>query len=343
MIRKTFLLAFIFITVVNLYSEEYYSSNLLGMALEKIDVSEKTEYEYILIKSSENGIEQEKLFKDNELIFKKMYEQNGDRTIETKIEDEIEEIRTRSGGVVLSELTRSPGGNEKTEYRYKNKRLAEKLYFSDEKLIYTDVYEYTYDGRLLDVKRNYTDDSAEIKISFIFNDGRIGKYMLKNESNINYIVFNNYGILLDESYLENDLNETRRYGYNPDGSRSERIEYNKKGQILTFNYDSGGRVVSSRLTDASEKLIEESVYIYRNGRIKEIKVKSELYLKKYVYEYNEQDELISETLSRNGVVDKITEYVDPDNYTETIYQQGQKVIKIFYEEGIRTATEQVED
>ena len=52
---------------------------------------------------------------------------------------------------------------------------------------------------------------------------------------------------------------------------------------------------------------------------------------------------MKEIYGRNGVTDKITEYKNEDDYTETIFRNGRAIIKIYYQDGERKTTEQIRE
>lgn len=340
MIKKIIYTITIILITTHLYAEEYYVSNILGMKLDRIVESQTGEHNYYLKISIEKGIEIEELYNKDELIFTKRSTSAVNLlTVVTEKKDSTEKQIYRDG-LLFTEETINDNTTEKTVYTYKDRKLEQTQYYKDEQLVYTDYYLYTTSGRLLDVNRKYSNNLPSSRLSFLFKNGKISNYQLDSEKQSNYVVFNENGIKLNEVFYEGAIKEKRNYGFNPDGTKFEKIFYPDKNESLLLSYDSRERIILSKLTDSEDVIIEETSFEYQSGRIKTQKIKGYLFLKRYDYEYDNDGKLVKEVFSLNGVIDKITDYIDAENYVETIYIEGTKSLEIVYRNGVRFETRQ---
>ena len=341
--KRFFIFIFIIFSAVLVYSDEYYRSNILGMKLEKIDNPPETGDEWVLGVSYENGIEKRILYNGPEIISEKEIKQSDGRIIETTLSGEKTEIITRDGGVIISEETHEEGVlPEKDVFIYKNRRLQYTEHYSGDEKIYTDKYNYTNDGRLLDVKREYNGKADSVLVSFMFNDGRIESSLYNSGKRNNFIIFDENGIVLSESYGDT-ANETREYGELENGLRFEKISNMDNGDITMLIFDEKSRIISNEVRSEKGVLKEKTEWFYESDRISKIKNRKELLLETVDFSYGDDGELVEESYTRNGNIMQIRKFDSELDYTEELYRNGLPVLLITYKDGTRIKTEQIRE
>lgn len=341
---KTYLaLVFILFSSAVLSADEIYNSNILGMKLGRINSILEAESDYYIRVSEDKGIKSESLFENGDLQFIRTFSTVDDTLTEVTKKDKVTETVIRKNGVITSEkIEQEDTPDELTEYVYKNGRLEYTEFFSAGVKDYKESYMYTKNGRLLDVKREYS-DNKNISASFFFIDGRLSRYLFQNADEKNYIKFDRNGILFSDSYGEGTLNETREYGSFESGGRFELIKNTLTGESRRLLFNKEDRIFSSIVKDNEGMLIEELSWKYSGGLVTELKIKGQLSLEVFKYEYNQNEEAEREIYLKNGNIIQITEYVNENYYTEELYRYGIPVLKITYKDGVRAATEQLQE
>ena len=343
--RKVFFLLLFMNAAFSCFSDDFYESNILGMMLKKIDAASLAEAEYIMkVTSDDEGSRIKILLHNGEQVSRtEIKRDSGVVTEITKEENKTTTVK-RENGIITSEgIAYEDGTTEKTEYNYKGRQLISAVFSANGTDVYTDEYYYTEQGRLLNVQRKYVEAENNKSISFIFNDGRISRFWLDSSESRNYIRFDRNGIVLNETIGSGGAREVREYFNMPDGSREELITDTVSGNTTRLTYDKRNRLQKSVFSNADGKIVERSDWGYRGNNLYSYKIRRDLSLEVYEYQWAEDGELLKEVYYKNGNIIQETEYDDKDNYTELLYRNGRAVLKIKYADGERTETVQLQE
>ncbi|HAK44555.1 MAG TPA: hypothetical protein DCO79_01355 [Spirochaeta sp.] len=332
-------------TALFCFAEDYYESNILGMKLKQLESPETAGTDYILtIKIDDVGNEIRFLDKDRIRVSKTELFREGARLTE-QTEEADRSIRVvRENGIIVSEFTeRSDGSSELIDYSYTGRRLISTAVSIDGERAYSDSYYYTDSGRLLDVERNYSSSPDKLSLSFIFDNGRISSFWMNSEDRGNYIRFDSEGIVLNEIFGSDGWNETREYSRLSDGRQVELIRNIDDGTSVTLTYDAENRLLDSLSRDSEGRILVESEWQYKSGRLISYKIRKELSLELFIFEWSGEGTLVKETYYKNGNIIQLTEYQDEDDFTELLYRNGTAVLKIIYADGERIGTVQLQE
>ena len=179
--KRFVLLCIIALTVLSVFSDQYFKSNSIGMALEKIDKYSIFAYQYYIIISDGEQIA------DNQIIKKTLFDNGEVRTIwekeiengvvikESIIQDNVKEVSDFSGGRLIEQST------------YEKDELKEK-------------WEYTYGdgGTLVSRIRTYPEDTVSETTYATLQNGRLRSQLKKTEDGSQLVI---QGVT-DKRYLQ---------------------------------------------------------------------------------------------------------------------------------------------
>ena len=332
-------------TVSLCFAEEYYESNILGMMLKEIDSPYDSTAEYILkVTRDEDGTEERILLRDGSEISGTEIRKEENYLFEVTVEEKKTTTVKRENGIIISEkIEKENEAAEETKYNYNGRRLISADYILDDKIVYSDRYFYTDQGRLLNVERDYKEDGKESGISFIFNEGMISRFWSDSDERKNYIMYDQNGIVLNEYFGLDDWNEIREYVNMQDGGRRELITDRNNNYTTRLTFDKNNRLSESLLKDENGHTIERAEWIYRGENLFEYKLRKDLSLEVYNYEWDGEGSLMKETYYKNGNIIQTTDYVNDDDYTELLYRNGRAVLEIKYADGVRIETVQLQE
>ncbi len=335
--------SFIILAAFPLYSDQYFRSNILGMKLDLIG-EENKDSGYVLVVSENDGRQIETLLESGVKIFECRKESRDGKSYEiTEYIDRIETVVRENGVIVSEEVNRVDQDSEVINYVYANGKLLEKHFLIGGIGIYSEAYKYGADGRILEVVRINEESQIDEKIYFTFNEGHLSRYMYKSGGKGRYIKFDKNGILYSDSFDSGGSVETIEYKRLDNGGNLEVISYKDSGERAEILYDENGRIVSRLLKDKDENIIEEADWDYKNDLLRMFRLKKDLLLEVRLYEYNPQGRPEKETLKINGIIVRVTEYLDENSYNETLYTGGRPAVRVTYENNIRVRTEQLKD
>ena len=342
--KRIFIVWLLTVSTISLCAEEYYKSNILGMKLEQVDGSIDKNIGWILEVINIDDVEKLKLYDDGKIFFERTVNNDGVKVVTTTLFFDKRETEVREKGAIISEKVERTGvPAELTEYKYDGRRLVYTDFFLNDEKIYRENYNYSYDGRLMDVSRVFESDGSKMHVSFVFNNGKMSRYWYKSDDETNYIKFNRNGIVLNDSYGEGSGNELREYGELSNGRRYELITYYDTGIKKSIIYNKDNKIVLTTISDENDEKTEETSWIYEAELVKQIKIKTELSLEQIDFFYDREGKPIKEIYKKNGNIIQITEYKTEIDYTEKLYRQGLPVLLITYKDGIRVETEHLQE
>ena len=332
-------LAFAFAISSSVFAQKTYVSNALGMEVRAISASEADDHEYVL-RIIEGAGKTTKLLLENGRERKRweMLYQNGDISQETVHEDgRLVEKRLYTEGRIASELYyRAEIIDERREYSYLDGILREVSAFdADGKEIYRDIYERSKGGRLRSIRR--VSQGEDNLSSFTYSDGRlVGEWHAKDDEGILFRYHDNEG-LSKETWegLKLVLSEEVRQHQ----GKVEIVMQDASLGIKTTQYlDTQERVQIVR-TESETDLVEHISYGYEQENITEKTRITRDAKEEWEYEYDEEGNLVKETLMRNSRLIKTVTHVDEDTYYEEIYRDGALALRVHFENGIKVSEE----
>jgi len=341
--KKLLLTAVLLSVLTSAWSFDYFESNILGMKLGPVLESPPGNAEYVLRIVKTGGKEVQILFKGAEIYFTRTIEKSGGQFIETTEKADLIQTIVREKGLILSEEKAEEGRPvELSQYYYKGGRLESTVFSSGNEILYTEVYKYTADNRLLDVRRVYQDGGEGAISSFVFIGGKIRNYWSDEAGGQSIIKFDNEGIFFSQIISDENWSETREYGRDETGRRFELIS-NEKGEKIRLLYNKSGSLVSSTSYDSEGHQAEQLLYRWDGELLVHLTVKKALSIEKFSYGYDRNGMLLNETYEKNGSIIQETIYYDGENWVEKLYRYGKPILRITYRDGQRVDTEQLQD
>lgn len=263
MSRTTRALGAAFVLVVLLpaaaAAQQWYRSNPAGIAAERIAPGEGVRHPWTLSVQREGGRVERRLWNNGELVETVVQRLgNGGRPLsEERIVDGV--VRSRivfsPGGLIAEEERFSNEGDliERFSYRYQGDRLMEKHASDESGPLWVDVYRYTPDGMLREVRRDYPDQPARAS-RFRFVAGRLVEEEHYAGERVDRIRYDRLGRVEREEQEEGGaVVLTTRFTFanedsNPDGAVVHNL---RSGETATRRLDALGRTVSEIRTDGA--------------------------------------------------------------------------------------------
>ena len=344
MCKKLFILTFIIFSASALSSQEYFRSNINGMALEKTGNFKKSGNEYVLEVEKKAETVSRKLYKNGK-IYKKWiqsYSPSGDLVSE-----------------IYSE------GEERTETLFIQNHIHEEKFFKDNKLTVTDKYIYSPDGELSSVekysssglllsRKEYSGGNSIVvkkagdkegeeknivsRYSFSGTDIR-SEWQGNSEDTGLFYHYSSGKVIYSEKWTEGKLVSRTDYSYSG-ADLAETVEtFFSESRLIIKKYDEKGRVLTE--TEKKGSSIISTVYnTYSEDNIVKKITKTDTGTEKYLYNYTD-DKLTGELYYLNGSLMKKTVYQEGDgNYYEDLYSENIKYMRIYYRDNEKFKTEQ---
>jgi hypothetical protein len=328
---------------------EYYISNDVGMALEKIGWYRREEFPYILVVEIEGTRETRTLLHQGEEQQRWEYEPGEERAYR---ESELEQRRRydRRNHLIEEELYSDGGLTQRTLYYY-NRDVLERTetLAADGSLLYRDYYRLSPDGQLRRVTREEVDRQAEQRLGL--GDGARGvteeRYGNDRERRINR--YDRSGRLVEREYWsEGDLLERERIQYRDekDTRLSSQLEEISLGRTTHSSYDAEGRIILVEVTEGGED-IERIVHLRDpQGRIVETTKRGRKGIENWLFEYGQEEELLREEYRVRGSLERITLYStegEEQLRVEELYRKGRLFMKVHYRAGEKVKEEFLRD
>ena len=340
--RKTFLIITIFFISVFVTAETMFNSNVLGMQFDELDFTNNAVSDFVLV-VYDDEYETKELFKGNKLYSKTTTIYEYDKTITTiEKDDEREIISLRDGLIISEEREKVNAKKELIKYEYRDRIINKVEHYLEDNLQYTDVYYYTKEGRLLEIKRSYDDEQTAI-FSTCYKDGKIASYLLSLPSGTSYLEFDKNGVLFSDFSDTQSGEEKREYVKLKNGNYQLTITNKTTGNVIVNIFDRSNKILESIERTSEGNFIEEKIWKYRNNLVKSLKIRHKDFSELYEYRYRGADKLANMKYFRNGVIMQETSYIDENNYTKILFRYEKPVISVKYEDGIKTSTMDIQE
>ena len=348
---RPFVFTILLLLPLNLFSQDYYASNKMGMVLQKIRSFRVDEYEYYIEKKKDGLNEVVILYHNSEPLRRTnvFYSPDGQIEKEVILENGAVTERLYKNSLLYYEKeinTDKKGVIRKYKYDIDDRIMA--VEETDEKKEETVTYNRDSKGRIVSVERS-SNIQEGMESSTTVKEGYISKYRF---SSLN---------LMEEWHGSSDLTGSFFY-YNSDGKVSGILK-KAEGRVISeksFTYYSDGTSeTEEKIPETDEKIIQtidaeglvQEELLYRGGKlysrttdfyenknlIKRIII-TEKGTERYLYEYK-GDKVSDEKIFFNGEIIREKVYSDDDSYYEDIYSEGRKYLRIYYKDGEKIKTE----
>ncbi len=333
MIKKVFLFLIIIFIPGILTAQLYFKSNMIGMRLAPVEADEVSGFEWHLeVSDDAEDSEVSILYHEGRIYSRKTVSVSGGKSVETLTKADVTEISVREDGLVISEESRNSDGTDlKTVYSYSGADISEVTSYENETRLYTDRYLYSAGGRLLDVKREYTDSDDSSLMSFLFTGGNIKAYLISMTKKSSLLVYDDEGRLkLEEVKNDQTVTKIRRISRDSRGSR-EVIENSTDGTVTTLTFNFENLLIREDQRDSDGIRIKTVDFTYKDGKTASIIRTVPGTVEKEFFTNDNEGILISELYMRNGNRIREINYTDENSYSEIFYRNGRPSVEIKYE------------
>jgi len=312
---------------------QYYISNDLGMALERIGWYRREEFPYILLVRTEESRETRTLLYQGQEVQRWEYEEDEQRIYR---DSQLEQRRRFDKGNRLIEDHLYTDGSltQRTLYYYSPDLLQRTETFAgDGRLLYRDFYSLSPDGQL----RRVTREDGRGDQRFALGDGARAvaeeRYGNSREQRINR--YDRDGRLAEREYwTEGQLLERERFQYRDEGEAlsSSRLEELSLERATFRSYDDEGRLIRTEVSEGGQQ-IEQTVHVRdARGRIVETTRRGPRGIENWLFEYDEE-ELVREEYRTRGSLERITLYSGQGEErirVQELYREGQAFMRVHY-------------
>ncbi len=316
-------------------AKEYFTSNELAMALEKINPIEKDLHPYVVTVEWKDGKKERVLFYYGEI--------------------KKRDVSYFAGRVLIKRELYSNKGRERTIFYNSNEKIREIWYYNEELVEKKEVYLYK-DGNLEEVT-TFDEEGNVLKQMYYKRDlkGRLQWVELVEEEGRKRsgYVYSDKEIIA-ERHVKREKSEDIFY-YDPSGRKLKIISFRegKKVEETDFSYPSANTTIKEtqhyveniHITEIieNERLVEKTTR--KNGNFNELirweyDREDNVSLKfrrssgmreRWVYRYTNNNVLIEEVYSVNENTRKIIQYGEEDRRTEILYRNGTPFLEVYYQ------------
>lgn len=332
---------------------QWYASNALGLAVRPIDASVRTEHEFTLHVEAQPGGESRTLFRDGEEIRRWSVTREGGRRIEEVYDADLLAGLTEYdelGRLVREEEYAQGVLTERKRYVYEQGRMASvTVTDANGETAYTDQYSYWRSGDLRGVERLPAEPSDTREVSYTYRDGRLVEEVIDTGTTIERFVFDGDGRLalrevredVDESFR---LAEREERTYRADGTLwSVRVSRYQVNESVLRQYNTDGRLVEE-ITRRDGQVVEQVARTYAGERLQtETRTGTD---RTEVWDYEYRDDERDPAVVRyvvDGIVQRVDRYQSDGTRTEEVYQRGELVLRVYFQEETRLREEVLHD
>lgn len=308
-----------------------YASNEIGLRLRELGPAGGEESDYLLVVSRRGAVEISRLYLRGEEI--KRWEASA---AEEKlfVGGILAEKRLFDGAGRLTEehSYRSPGGEPllRVIYRYTESGLqAAETYDGEGKLLYTDRYRVSPQGRLLEVRRlPGNEGEQERRLSFKSWEGKITEELTSRGAEEYLYRYDGQGRALEKEVWRDGEPVSRehyRYAGEPPASGAEDVPPGGVSKLL----DAEGRVVKQVLV-VDGRTVEEFITYDEAGRKVRLVRSGPAGLEETEYAYTDSGRLSREETRRRGQLRQITFYQEDGLRVSEFYREGELFLRVTY-------------
>lgn len=318
--------------------QQWYRSNPAGVAVQRIPVGERDQHPWTLSVRTEEGLVERRLWSGSDLVETVVQRTAGGGRLVS--EEQIVD------GVVRSRLVYSPAGLiaeeerfgvdgvliERFRYRYQGDRLVEVNASDDTGALWTDVYRYTPDGMLREVRRDYPDQPARAS-RFRFVAGRLVEEEHQAGDQIDRILYDRLGRVEREVQEEaGSVVVVTRFVFSGTGTVPIEavVQDIRTGETTTRRIDPDGRTVGEERRSAAGLLVERMERDFGpHGIVRELR-EAPGRREARDYSYHDDGRLAREEVRVNGRLQRRVIHPDDGERIEERFHDGRLVLRLFF-------------
>lgn len=310
----------------------YYRSNQSAMRLEPLAASDRGGLEYVLAVRELDGYTSETLLRDGEPIeeLRLIRGENGLARRE-RYRDGVLVRRTDFGPRGLpseAEIFREGELVERRVFSYDDDRLlALEVSFFDGRRNYTERYAYRFDGRLRRVDRLFENGERRISEYSFAGDRLLDEWHGREGEGLRLLYDEAGRLVRQEEWREGELAVFEEFSFE-NGSIVESRRVGPGERTREREYEDG-RLVSERVyTDGI--LQAQMFYRYQDGLLVEENERGGGEFRVRRYEYDDEDNLVEETLRRNGELVERIRYQLEEGRVVIRYRNGEAFVRSYF-------------
>ena len=319
--------------------EQLFRSNPMGMSLEKIDPSRKSEYEYTLSVSDLSYGQVSRLNHGGGELkrWERSYQSNGSIKEEKEFtEGEISARRIYSTeGMLQEEVSYEQGVPiRRTVYDYERRRLEVLEQFDGSGVsLFREKYAYTARGLLRKVIRTYPNGEVRLS-SFVFVKEGLSEVRTQRGGELIINRYDGGGRLnIMERWENGKLIIIKKWVYHENSRVVRSIEESNLTDKyrVTQMFDPNGRILSEQ----KEGTVQENIQYMRNSEgqlVRKIKI-GPVGREETAFEYTSDGEVRKESFYRKGWLEKTRIYTGDNLWYEEIYRDGSVFLRVYYRKG----------
>ena len=346
--RKILLLLLLLLITPLAFTQQFYRSNSLGMELAEIQRFRIDEFEYFLEKIIDGNNTRKILYREFVPIkeTERHYADNGNLEREIIIENNIRTERIYRGLLLYRERITNiidQTGHVRV-FRYDSRHLLQSIddFSLNDKLLSSIIYERDVRGRIASVINSiHSEDlgpQEDMISKFRFDERNLLDAWHGNHDQTGTFIYYRGGRISEivRTYKGEVVSEHRR-AYNHDLSkRTEEILHEADKRIVR-NITSEGYILEE-ITYIGENIVSR-INRYYDDDLLILKIRvTPSGVERYIFEYVD-GELSSERMYRDGRIYMETVFLEDDVHYEDFFNDGVRVMRIYYKDNERTAIE----
>ncbi len=334
------LFLYLFLSLFNAYSEEYYISNALGMLLKSVNTNEKNGYEWIVKREVTDGKDIRTIYHNNmeeKVLIREQFREKV--VIKEFVDGNLKKETEYAGSRLLKETSIKDKSSVITTVNiWKGNLLKATEYYKNKVLMYKDNYLIGSDGRLHQVRRTFPDGSIRTS-GFHFSGNYITTEWSNSGTEDTIYNFSKGSLSRIEKYDSSGLISVQEI--TAEGENRQETEGNlRNSEKILRRYDSKNRVIyEERESAQNQKKIV--IYTYKNDRLTEKIIKEPGLRERHLYSYSEDGILQKETVFVGDAMLKEIYSLENGGTEEVIYKDGIPLLKVVYEDGVIISKEPV--
>ncbi len=317
--------------------EEYYRSNSIAMVFENIPSFRLDEFDWVLKVSGDENLEIRTLYFKNSEQERTEYSRDGINLVINKYrDDQLVSTEKYTGGLITEELLYDGSDSEeKFLYIWESGKIKKVSYFLSNEHIYDDIYIKQSNGRLKQIRRIYSESDVQAS-EYIYSEDKLSLEWYDTGSKAYLYRYEGDDIYLIENWNSGEL--VRTISYSTDDQNKLVVEKDLlNGNEIKRFYDQDERLVSE--IKYLEEGITKTEFYYNGENLAEKRIASSGIREKYLYFYDESDNLKKEELFAGGILRKVVIYNSGIKTEEHLYKNNNLLLKVFYADGEKTGEE----
>lgn len=324
---------YLLIVTFQAFPQEYYSSNPIGMVLEKTERTDLRFKEWVLEIEKKGSVETRVLYHNGEED-KRTTRENTEGNIIIKEWDnsgKFTETVYRDGRMI-SQTTIEEGGEEKkAEVIWNAGTLKEVRHYTDGTLNYTDEYLVSSKGTLYQMNRVFPDGRTETE-GYGYSGGGIAEHWSTASNNTALFFYKENKLQSIEDYQNKKLVSSSNFGGEQNGKYQ--VDYSTETEEkVSRKYTLDGKLLEEEITAPGKVRIIQ--YRYNDSNLLAEKlIKEPGYREKHLYFYTRDSKLENEDIYQNNQIYKKIHYLGDGKSEETIFRNGLPIKRVMVKDDV---------